>query len=153
MNSFETFVLPELVYFIFNIGIKIKRLYNFTLVKNDVEAKLKYYFENSNRNFNEIIDFKDIHNFIMDIKKVSPTNSFSNIKGVDNLIIRDIVTYTPSITADNETIYEPNELKLYPQFTVTLEDPSNDNNLRPIKLGYNQFPVLIPEGCQYENEV
>lgn len=153
LNSFETFVLPELVYFIFNIGIKIKRLYNFTLVKNDVEAKLKYYFENNNRNFNEIIDFKDIHNFIMDIKKVSPTNSFSNIKGVDNLIIRDIVTYTPSITADNETIYEPNELKLYPQFTVTLEDPSNDNNLRPIKLGYNQFPVLIPEGCQYENEV
>ena len=152
LNTFETFVLPELVYFILDIGIKVKRLYNFTNVKNDVEEKLKYYFRTNYRNFNEIIDFKDLHNFILDIKQVSTTNNFSNVRGIDNLVIRDIMTYTPSITADQNLIYEPNDQKLYPQYTKELVDMSNDNLLRPIKLGFNQFPVLLPEGCTYNNE-
>lgn len=152
LNAFETFVLPELVYFILNLGIKVKRLYNFTNVKNDVEAKLQYYFRTSYRNFNEVIDFKTIHNFILDTSIVSTTNSFNNVKGIDNLIIRDIVTYTPSITADKTTIYEPNYQKLYPQYTKEAYGSTTDNMLRPIKLGYNQFPVLLPDGCTYNNE-
>lgn len=152
LNTFETFVLPELVYFILNIGIKVKRLYNFTTVKNDVEEKLKYYFRTGYRNFNEVIDFKDLHNFILDSTVVSTTNSFSSIKGIDNLIIRDIMTYTPSITADKTIIYEPNDEKLYPQYTKEFYGVATDNILRPIKLGYNQFPVLLPEGCTYNNE-
>jgi hypothetical protein len=88
----------------------------------------------------------------MDITNVSSTNSFTNIKGIENLVIRDIMTFTPSITADKTVIYEPNEMKLYPQYTQEIGSISNDNLLRPIKLGFNQFPILIPEGCQYENE-
>jgi len=152
LNTFETFVLPELVYFIFDIGIKIKRLYNFTKVKDDVEAKLAHYFETQNRNFHEVIDFKDIHNFILDMAQVSDSNSFINIKGVDNLIIRDIVTLTPSITADVNHIYEPNTNLLYPQYTRETFDNFSDNILRPIKLGFNQFPVLVLDGCVFENE-
>lgn len=153
LNTFETFVLPDLVYFTFSLGVRIKRLYNFTNVKNDLEAKLNYYFRTSNMDFNKIVDFKDIHNYIMDTSQKSPTNSFSSIKGIENLIIREITTFTPSITAGETTIFEPNDDKDYPQYTKEVFDGSIDNALRPIKLGFNQFPVLLTEGCIFNNEV
>lgn len=152
LNNYETFVIPDLVYFGFDIGIKVKRMYNFNVVKTDVENKLKYYFNEYNRNFNEVIDFKDIHNYILDISKVSEEDKFSNVRGIENLVIRDIFTYTTSLSGNNEVIYEPNLLKNYPQYTVDELSSNYNNLLRPIKLGYNQFPILLDEACQYLNE-
>lgn len=152
LNNFETFVVPDLVYFGFDIGIKVKRMFNFNNVKADVENKLKYYFSEYNRNFNEVIDFKDIHNYILDISKVSEDDKFTNVRGVENLIIRDIFTFTTSISGDNTIIYEPNLDKNYPQYTVDSLNINYNNFLRPIKLGYNQFPILLDEACQYINE-
>lgn len=151
LNTYETFVLPELVYFIFDIGIKCKRLYNFTLVKEDVKEKLNYYFRAENRNFNEIIDFKDLYNYIMDTSIISDTNEFSYIKGIDNLIIRDINTFTNSISGAETTIYEYNEDDNYPMYNETF-NYTFENVLRPIKLGYNQFPVLSKDLCLFVKE-
>lgn len=153
LNTYETFILPELVYFGFDIGIKIKRMYNFTSVKTDIENKLIYYFKDTNRNFNEIIDFKELHNYLLDLSITSPTDNFSNIRGVNNLIFRDILTYTPSISGNETYIYEPNEDLNYPQFITEEFDTDYENILRPIKLGYTQFPVLLIDVCSYINEV
>jgi hypothetical protein len=142
-----------LVYFGFDIGIKIKRMYNFTSVKTDIENKLIYYFKDTNRNFNEIIDFKELHNYLLDLSITSPTDNFSNIRGVNNLIFRDILTYTPSISGNETYIYEPNEDLNYPQFITEEFDTDYENILRPIKLGYTQFPVLLIDVCSYINEV
>lgn len=152
LNTFEYFTLPELVYFVFDIGIKVKRLYNYTNVKNDVEAKLQYFFETNKRNFNEVIDFKEIHNYILNTTIKSDSNTFSNVRGIDSLVIRDITTFTPSISGDSTIIYEPNDERLYPQYTKPIYDATTDNILRPIELGFNQFPILIVDGCTYENE-
>jgi hypothetical protein len=151
LNTYETFVLPELVYFIFDIGIKCKRLYNFTLVKEDVKEKLNYYFRAENRNFNEIIDFKDLYNYIMDTSIISEINEFSYIKGIDNLVIRDINTFTNSISGAETTIYEYNEDDNYPMYNETF-NCTFENVLRPIKLGYNQFPVLSKDLCLFVKE-
>lgn len=152
LNNFEVFVLPELVYFAFGIGIKCKRLYNFNQVKDDVEAKLAYYFDKKHRHFNEIIDFKKIHNFILDMSIRTKENSFEGIRGVENLILRDIETFTPSISGNETYIYEPNTDKLFPQFTTGSLGSEFENILRPIKLGLNQFPVLESNLCIFFNE-
>ena len=152
LNNYEVFILPELIYFTFGIGIKCKRLYNFNHVKDDVEAKLKYFFEYSNRNFNEIIDFKEIHNFILDLSIKTEDTDFSNIRGVENLVLRDILTFSPSISGNETFIYEPNEDKNFPQYTVNDLSSNFENILRPIKLGLNQFPVLESNLCAFFNE-
>jgi hypothetical protein len=152
LNNFETFVIPDLVYFGFDIGIKVKRMYNFNNVKTDVENKLKYYFDDANRNFNEIIDFKEIHNYILDISKVSDDDKFSNVRGIENLVIRDIFTFTTSLSGVQTVIYEPNYDKNFPQYTIDELSSTYNNFLRPIKLGFNQFPILLDEACQYLNE-
>ena len=93
MNSYEYFEVPDLVYFAFDIGLRIKRSYNYIDILQDVKSKLTYYFDNL-KEFGGIINYLDIHNFITDTSNVSSTNSFSNIKGINNMVFRDIVMNT-----------------------------------------------------------
>jgi hypothetical protein len=153
INVYETFVVPDLVYFRFDIGLKVKRTYNFTTVQEDTKNKLIYYFNANNVNFNTTIDFKEIHNYILDLTEVSNTDNFSSIKGLNNFTIRDIETYTHSLSGDKSYIYDYNTDDNYPMFEDTNIDTGNDINLlRPIKLGNNQFPVLSSTSCSFINE-
>jgi hypothetical protein len=137
IGVYETFEVPDLVYFSFEIGVKKKRIYDFIDIKEDVLNKLIYYFRNSNQLFNDEVDFNEIEEYLIDISNVSPTDNFDNIKGIRNLNIRDINC--------SKTIYEynanENDPDLYPRY---IESPytNRDNMLRKIKLGLKQFPVL-----------
>jgi len=143
--AYEEFVLPDLVYFSFDIGIKVKRTYNINNVIEDVRNKLVYYFEASNRSFNETISFTDIMEYLIDPTNVSPDDDFEQVKGIQLLVIRDInvLNYDPP--------YEPNDTN-YPQYTVSSSVYSGDNRLRNIKLGHNQFPVLAIDYCNFLEE-
>jgi len=131
--AYEEFVLPEIIFFSFDFGIKIKRTYTFSTVANDVSNKLKYYFETSNRRFNEIISFTNIIEYILDTTNISTTDSFSYVKGIQTLIPRDINVLNGVII--NE--YGSTEYPVY-----TSESHSGDNKLRYIQLGHNQFPAV-----------
>jgi len=153
INVYEVFIVPTLVYFRFDIGLKVKRTYGFTTVQEDVKNKLTYYFDASNREFNTTIDFKLIHNYIMDLTQVSTTDNFSSIRGLDNLVIRDIETYTYGLSGGPTYIYDYNTDDNYPMYYDETVDTVNDDNLiRPIKLGNNQFPVLSSTACDFTNE-
>jgi hypothetical protein len=130
--AYEILEIPDLVYFSFEIGIKKKRTFSFSDIANDVLNKLAYFFRAENQQFNTLIDFNTIVEFILDITEVSSSNEFINIKGIRNINIRDINS--------NKTIYGYSST-LYPRYY----DPpwtNRDNTLRRIKLGFNQFPVL-----------
>lgn len=131
--GFLEYELPKLIYFYFEIGIKIKSTYNFANVARDVKNKILYYFSSVNRNFNEIIDFRDIINYIKDENEISPTDSFSLVKGLNYIVFRDIQL--------NKTIYDY-ESDNFPNYTMDDFDLNIDNTLRPIQLGLNQFPVI-----------
>lgn len=93
LGIYEVFVLPELVHFRFDFGLKVRRSYNWTQVKEAVKSKLNYYFQNSNREFGEIIDFREIVEYILDVGNTSPTDDFALVRGVQYLTVRDIMTY------------------------------------------------------------
>jgi len=153
ISTYEEFVLPELVYFKFEIGISPKRMYNFDVIVTDVKAKLIYYFEWVNREFNEIIDFKNIHNYIIDPSITSTENKFASVRGINNLIFRDIALYTTiSNQADPMEIFQHNTDKNFPMFSVPEFDTRYENILKPIKLGLNQFPTLAEDMCIFINE-
>ena len=153
MSTYEEFVLPDLVYFKFEIGILPKRMYNFNAIVADVEAKLAYYFEDFNREFNEVIDFRDIHNYVLDSSITSPDNKFPSVKGISNFVFRDIALYTTLTNqSDPMEIFQFNEDKNHPMFTVNEFDVRYDNLLKPIKLGLSQFPALAPDMCIFINE-
>lgn len=142
ISAYEIFVVPDLVYFTFEIGLRIKRIYNFTDVSQDVYNKLIYYFRPTNQLFNSEMDFKDIVEYLMDTTQVSPDDEFPNIRGVRNIDIRDINS--------NKIIYGNNSL-LYPRWV----DPpwiDRDNMLRPIVIGLNQFPVLANDAVKIVQE-
>jgi hypothetical protein len=153
LNVYEVPVLPELVYFRFDIGIRIKRIYNFIDIQETVKRKLFYFFESSNRSYHEIINFMDILNFITNKEIKSVDDDFEQIKGIDHLVIREIKTYTPSLIGNEEIIYEPNINFDFPQYTKTSYNNYIDNMLRPIQLGFNQFPVLKLSMCTFSNEI
>ncbi len=153
LNVYEIPVLPELVYFRFNIGIRVKRTFDYIMVQESVKNKLNYFFDSINRSYNEKINFMDIHNFVMDIGITTESDDFSGIKGVDNLVIREIKTYTPSISGNEEFVYEPNSNFDYPQYTQNTWDSYIDNMLRPIKLGFNQFPTISIDMCTFTSEI
>ena len=160
--SYEVFTNPSLCYFFFRIGVKPKRLFDIVTIREDLEAKLQYYFSYEFRRFGEIIDFSDIEDFLMDTTITSDDNNFSNINGIQNMIFRDIlvstiwseydyneekhITYaTTKIREEDEkeediTVDFPPSGK--PQYTK--ERTSHyDNRLRPIELAYNQFPIYF----------
>jgi len=101
LGIWEELVLPELVYFRFDFGLKVKRSYSWTSVKETIKNKLVYYFRNSNRNFGETIDFREVYNYIMDLGNVSDTDDFSLIRGIQSLVIRDIMIHRiPTLIED-----------------------------------------------------
>jgi len=154
ISTYEQFVLPDIVYFKFEIGILPKRLYNFNIIIADVKAKLDYYFSDFNREFNEVIDFRDIHNYILDSTITSPDNTFDKVKGIQNFVFRDIALYsTLSNQSDPMEIFELNDEKKFPMFTVNEFDVRYENLLKPIKLGLNQFPKIALDMCIFINEV
>jgi len=154
LNAYEVPVLPKIVYFRFDIGIRVKRTYNYSDVRDDVRNKLIFFFDRTLRNFNEEISFMDLHNFIMDQSIVSEDDNFENIKGVDNLVLRELKTYTHSLGSGNEEIvYEPNNNNLYPMYTYESFDSYIDNKLRTIKLGYDQYPMLAIDMCRFYTEI
>jgi hypothetical protein len=131
--AYEEYTLPEIIWFGFDFGIKIKRTYTFSLVANDVRNKLSYYFEAANRRFNEIISFTDIIEYILDPTIVSTTDTFSNIKGIQTLLVRDINVL------NGITVYAYGSSS-YPNYVQ--DSYSGDNVLRYIQLGHNQFPAV-----------
>lgn len=152
MNIYESFTIPDTIYFKFEIGLRIKRIYNFTNVSEAVKAKLYYFFDPDLREFNEEINFMDIHNFILDTSITDDSFSTSQIRGINNLVFRDIVTYTPSISGAPNTIYEENLNNNYPQYTQDSKESHVDNTLRPILLGHDQFPCIQIDMCTFVDE-
>ena len=144
LNMFEIYTVPKLIYFFFDIELKVKRLYDLSLVQRDVKNKLIYYFEPLNRSFGESIDFIDIKTFLLDSTIISETDSFTNIKGLDGLVFRDVIS--------NAVIYEPNSSlspRMYPQYDVSQTYWTGDNKLRIVKLDFDQFPMLLPQLCNF----
>jgi hypothetical protein len=132
LTAYEEWEVPDLVYFDFDIGLRVNRTYNFADVRADVINKLTWYFDVTNREFNEEIDFKDIVEFIIDVDEVSPSDTFSNVAGIRNLVIRDIDSTNKSIQAYGATTY--------PRY---VEDTyAGDNAVRVIEIGHDQFPAL-----------
>lgn len=93
LSIWEEFILPELVYFKMDIGLKVKRTYNFTTVQQTVKNKLIWYFASENREFGDEIDFREVTNYILDSNNVSPDNDFGAVRGISSLVIRDILIY------------------------------------------------------------
>ena len=146
LTTYEQFDLPDLVYFSFDIGIKIKRTYVYTDVMNDVRDKLEYYFNAANRSFAETISHIDIVNYIMDSTESSTTGeTWSQVKGIQNLIIRNI-------DCESYTVYEPNSSGNYPQYVEAASTYPGENQLRKIKLGNNQFPAIYMTNCEFSEE-
>lgn len=144
INAYEYYSLPSLIYFWFKFGVRIKRTYNFNDVQTDLLNKLIYYFLPSNRRFEEEIDYMDIIYFLLDDTETSPDDEFTNIKGIKNLVIRDIDS--------NVTIYEPNSLNNYPQYVESASSYPDENKLRRIQLKYDQFPMLPSALCTFTEE-
>jgi hypothetical protein len=142
ISAYEVFELPDLVYFTFEIGIRKKRIFNFSDISQDVVNKLIYYFRPENQLFYSEMDFKDVVEFLLDTTQVSPDNEFENIRGIRNIDIRDINS--------NKIIYGHNSTQ-YPRW-VTPPWIDRDNMLRPIQLGLNQFPVLADDAIRIVEE-
>lgn len=185
IQSYEVFDLPEIIFFRFDIGLKLKRYFTLATLEPIVLDKLTYYFKPENQSFNNTISFMDIHNYIMDTTiKVSGKN-WDSLKAVDSFVFRRIEVYCKEIsdekikfyalppeggdyTLNGETfhtdrgynivipkgskIYPPNIEGDYPQYTKNEFMNSIENKLKVIKLGFNQFPVFVPEACTFDLE-
>lgn len=145
LTAYEVFNLPDLVWFSFDVGVEIKRGYTYTDVIEDIRDKMIYWFRTENREFNEVIDFKDIHNYVIDTDETSDDDDFENVRGIKTLVIRDVIT--------DHTLYEPNESNNYPQFTISSFAATFENRLRPIELGYDQFPMLASTTIRFRQEI
>lgn len=176
LNNYEVPVLPDIVYFRFDIGIRVRRTYNFKDVMTDVRNKLDFFFEPYNRIFKDEISFMDIHNFILDLSITSTTDDFKYIAGVDNLVLRDLGTYTTFNEDCPQHIFEPHSSDCsftpsggpppsggfpidednrgrFPQFKYQHLQYHVDNKLRPILLDYNQFPMISIDMCRFYKEI
>jgi hypothetical protein len=145
--AYEQYDLPDLVYFRFDIGIKVKRTYSYTDVMNAVRNKLIYYFSSTQREFNDIISFLEIQEYITDSTQESITGeTWPAVKGIQSIIIRNIDVPT-------HTVYEPNTIGNYPKYTVVSSTYAGDENqLRKIEVGFNQFPMLDINNCTFSEE-
>jgi hypothetical protein len=147
ISAYEIMELPDLVYFSFEIGVRKKRIYEFTDIQRDVLNKLIYYFREENQLFNSEIDFNDITEYLLDTSNVSPDDEFEYIKGIRNLNIRDINC--------SKTIYaydvNPDDPTLFPKW-VQAPWTARDNMLRTIQLGLNQFPYLSEDTVRIVEE-
>lgn len=144
ISAYEEWELPELVYFSFDIGIRKKRTYSFSNIRTDILNKLIYWFRAANREFNEIINFNDITEYLLDTTEISSTDDFEYIEGIRNLNIRDIDVST--------TIYEYNTEGNYPYYVDLSTTWKGENQLRRIQLGHDQFPVLSSSTVRISEE-
>lgn len=145
INNKKEFIVPDLIYFAFNIGVKIYDTYNFINVVNDIRNKIDYFFSISMREFGDTIDFREIAEFLRDTTKVSSTDLFSNTKGIQYITVREIFT--------SKGVFEPNDVKDYPQYKYSDYKNFVDNTLRPIILGNKQFPKVKSNLCTFLQEV
>jgi hypothetical protein len=144
ISHYEQFIVPDLVYFTYEIGLRIKRLATFTDVQTDVLNKLIYYFRAQNQEFASIMNFNNIVEYIMDPTEVSPDSDFAQVENIRNFNMRDINS--------NKFIYPTNQIGNYPYYLSPDLDDQRDNNLREMQLGLNQFPVLSPESVSIIQE-
>lgn len=144
ITVYEEFVVPELLYFSFTIGLKIKTNYTYSDVLQDVKDKITYYFNSYNRSFSEQISFIDISEYVLDTTKTSSDDTFSNIKGLRSLVFRDlkIKVYDGNPGGTTLSIAEPTATT-YPRYVEEISEigGSVDNTLRTVQLGPNQFPM------------
>jgi hypothetical protein len=134
ITTYEIFELPELLYFSFTVGLKVRSNYDYSAVEAAVHQKLQYYMSSINRNFHDIISYTDITDYMMDttIEFDSTDDVYNKIKGLQTFTMRDIVC--------SQSIKEYG-LNQYPYY-MTLPKEDYDNRIRRIQLGYNQFPML-----------
>ncbi len=142
LSAYEEWELPTLIYFDFELGLRVNRTFNFATVMADVQNKLAWYFNVVNRNFNEEIDFRDIYEFIMDPEEVSASDNFENISGIRNLIFRDIDVLNATVQVYGSSTYPRYAEDTYP----------GDNVLRTIELGHDQFPAISLAGTTITQE-
>jgi len=149
LTAYEEYVAPDLIYFKFDVSIKIRSNYNYLKVLKDLKRKLQFYFNASNREFNETIEFTDIINKMLDRNYVDNNNDddFEQTHGLLNFVIRDIDYLEPI----DKIWYTPNNegSSNYPRFTNVVE--SNwTNEIRNIELGLNQFPFIDINSCTWK---
>ena len=151
--AYEVFLVPDFIYFRFNMGIRIKRNYRFANVREDIKSKLNYYFSLDEREFGETISFMEIINYLLDSSKTSSTNTFSNVKGIYNINIRDIDFYDP-ITGDWSNPYSNGSMHYpqYSEYTSAITQYWEENSLKTILLDFNQYPMLSLVNCNFFEE-
>jgi hypothetical protein len=144
ISAYEVWKLPVLIYFSLDFSVRVKRGYTFSLVQSDIINKVDYWFRNANQDFNDIINFNDILEFVLDVTQVSPDDEFSYIRGIRNLNLRDMDV--------SHHIYENNDNGLFPYYVEDASTYRGDNKLRRIQLGYDQFPVLSKDTIRVTQE-
>ena len=103
--TYEVFDTPHLIFFKFNIGLKLFRLFDFINVSNIVRDKLKYFFAPENQKFANKIDFMEIHNFILDTSIIIEGKNWELIKGIENLVFRKIEINLEPISEERRDFY------------------------------------------------
>ncbi|MCK4500553.1 hypothetical protein KAU11_08640, partial [Candidatus Babeliales bacterium] len=88
ISAFEIFIVPDLMYFSFEFGVRIKRTFTFVDVAADVLNKLVYFFRQENQEFNSEMDFNDVLEYLLDTSIQSDDDDFANIAGIRNLNMR-----------------------------------------------------------------
>ena len=144
MNTYHSYVLPDLIHLSLDASIAIYTNYNYSLVINDIKNKLDYLFDDTRVDFGETIDFRDIEKNILDTTIESDDDTFSYIRGIKYFKIREMHV--------NTDVYEPNYEQNYPQYKTDTYSSYVDNTLRTILLGPGQFPIFKSDVCNFTNE-
>jgi len=160
MNSFEIYILPELIYFYFEMGLIMKEAFSFNNVENAIKRKILQYFEPSNRSFNEIIDFREINNYILDTSVTSPYENidYRSIYGIRSLVFRDIkLVRSSEVGEENASLIYPygsSSSEKYPRYGYKQFESADhyENILRPIEIGFNHFPKITYNSITINNE-
>ena len=152
LTVYETYDLPELVYFSFEFGVRLKRLSTLSNVSEDLKNKLDYWFRAANREFGEIINPNDILEYLLDTSEVESGDTFSYLhNGIRNLNIRDIIVHTQNSNHATK-IFEYNTSGIYPYYVDLSTAWTGENQLRRIQLGFNQFPMLSFDSIKVTEE-
>jgi hypothetical protein len=149
--AYEEYVIPDFIYFKFITSMRLKTNYRFIEVRKDVKDKIDYYFSFENRDFGEKISFNDLTSFILDTTRVSSTNNFAKVAGILNLNIRNIAIYEKGTKVWINPY--PATGTTYPKY-ISYEDTEywDENVLKVIQLGFNQFPAVSINECVFLEE-
>lgn len=150
ISTYESFIVPDFVYFMFSVSVRIKSNYRYIEVLKDLRNKLSYYFVPENRSFGEKFSFNDMIDFIFDQTQVSSTNNFSKTAGIINLNIRDISIYDIYTKSWRNPYSYGSES--YPKVLYYDTSTWDENQLKVLQLNYNQFPFLSLTNCTFSEE-